>query len=392
MNKYSILKLILLFFLLILNPIITYADTEYNNLSNIVIEPLNNRSYTLNLFFDTDYKGSAFLNQTKQGSYTIFIPDTTLNNKLKNPIYKNKNDKKKIKVDIEEKPYIKNQKEEKYIKLTLNMNSDYSLKLVKKTIDEDDSYNSFFDNLNNNVNYSYILMALIIGIICLLAYKFITYFRNIFSNQSNIYVPENFTIKEKPSTSNIKNLLNKVKNFKIPKLNFNQFHTQPNNEETFPSFEIQNNKQEITPNIIQNQIISKPKKINSHPASSVQTNPIKTSKYDESTELDLPYAEKEEIQEEEKKQTTNTPNIISILKITPQKGFFISTTEEEITLFGYVNETTFPLKSFKDLSSINLQARLYDKYDDKEVYIVRLDAYKAMVEINNSEIRELAVL
>ena len=115
MNKYSILKLILLFFLLILNPIITYADTEYNNLSNIVIEPLNNRSYTLNLFFDTDYKGSAFLNQTKQGSYTIFIPDTTLNNKLKNPIYKNKNDKKKIKVDIEEKPYIKNQKEEKSI-------------------------------------------------------------------------------------------------------------------------------------------------------------------------------------------------------------------------------------------------------------------------------------
>ena len=50
------------------------------------------------------------------------------------------------------------------------------------------------------------------------------------------------------------------------------------------------------------------------------------------------------------------------------------------------------LKKFNDLSQITLQARYYDKSGSNDLYILRLDTYKAMVEISDAEIKELAVL
>ena len=65
---------------------------------------------------------------------------------------------------------------------------------------------------------------------------------------------------------------------------------------------------------------------------------------------------------------------------------------DTLALFGFVGENIYLLKKFSDLAQINLQARFYDKNGNNDVYIVRLDSYKAMVEISNDSMKELAVL
>ena len=95
-----------------------------------------------------------------------------------------------------------------------------------------------------------------------------------------------------------------------------------------------------------------------------------------------------------KKPKKNEPELISALNITPNKGFYLTTAEDDMfALFGFVGDNVFLLKKFVDLSQINLQARYYDRTKNgNEVYIVRLDSYKAMIEISNDGMRETAVL
>ena len=57
---------------------------------------------------------------------------------------------------------------------------------------------------------------------------------------------------------------------------------------------------------------------------------------------------------------------------------------------GFINENVFLFKKFSDLSQINLQARYYDRNGNNDIYIVRLDDYKAMIEISDTSMRELA--
>ena len=82
--------------------------------------------------------------------------------------------------------------------------------------------------------------------------------------------------------------------------------------------------------------------------------------------------------------------LLSVLNITPNKGFYLTNLDDTIALFGFVNNNVFLFDRFKDLSQINLQARFYDRSGNNEIYIVRLDSFKAMIEISDSGMKELA--
>ena len=128
------------------------------------------------------------------------------------------------------------------------------------------------------------------------------------------------------------------------------------------------------------------------------TNPISNTKNNSNSELSMPLVDdvlKQDNKEKENQKTNNSfpqskAELLSVLNITPNKGFYLTTVDDTLALFGFINDNVFLLEKFNDLSQINLQARFYDTSGSNEIYIVRLDKYKAMIEISDTSIKELA--
>ncbi len=371
-------KLFIFLFVFVLFSLQAFAVQKYNNLSKIMIDPIQNGKLTMNLFFDSSFEGNAFLNKNDKNSYSIYVPDTIADQNHVKLIYKNGKDKKLVKISLEEKPYVKEGKEESYLKISLNLKDDYSIKLIKKTTDEDTTLP------DKKFNFFSLIIILLFALIIFVGNKLFVILKKTKTYKSNIYMPDKNKIKqEKISTPN------KVEEKPADKPEMLKKEQVQAPVKEFSCFDIpkithkQKNKsfaRNLTKNTIR--LVKDDRK--------KATNPIKISRYDESKELDLPYAEKNEQQNTTKND--NICTILSILNITPHKGFYLSSENNNLILYGFINEDKFLLKTFSDLSNINLQARLYDKEDGKEVYILRLDTYKAMIEVSEAGIRELAIL
>ena len=365
------------------------VDKTVSGISKIVIDPLENNKYTLNLFFENSYKGKAFLQKIQNGYYYVYLPDTTLNKKKIKTIYKNKYDKKNITINADEKNFLNNKNTNtNYVRIIVNMNSDYSLRLLSKDIKD---YNFLSDISFSSINI-FSLIILVFGVIVFLLFKKLTNILKTANSLSYTAFPENFHVRKPSYNKNLKlvkkpkyrrsglisgiSLKNRLR--AADKKSFDCFNLSSQNLTEYNKYDFKSAIKETS-----NLLRTNPK------ANKIKhTNPISNA-YNEALELDLPSVEdkvKEEQQHEKKAE------LLSVLNITNDKGFYLTTVGEKIALFGFIGEKVFLLKEFNDLSQINLQARFYDKNGDSDVYIVRLDDYKSMVEISDNSIRELAVL
>lgn len=389
MKNFSFIKLFTFTLLFLFTAIVVQAkEVTYNNISRVIIDPIKNNTCTLNIYFDNTYKSKAFIQKISDDSYTVFIPDTRINNKKIKVIYKNNRNKKDIKLSFDQKPYLNKGMESNYIIMSINMNNGYSLKLLSKTSKD---YH-FMYSTNNLINtFSLFLLGLII-LMYLTIRKLSKLIKESKRNNNYTIFPNKFSVRKKSNTKFLKHNRN-------IKCKSNTFTTKPNfkieikaaDKNAFACFDIPSivkqinntNAYEYKSSIKQTSTILKSK----NNIKSLHSNPIN---YNESEELDLPSVD--ELRKEEQQEKEKNAELLSILSITPTKGFYLTTYENTIALFGYIGESVFLLQKFSDLSQINLQARFYDKNGDNDVYIVRLDSYKAMVEISNDSIKELVVL
>ncbi len=364
-----------------------FANTISDNiLSKIIIEKSDNNSYKLHLLFDKKFTGNAFIQKGRSGSYFVYIPETIIQeNKIK-VAYKNRKDKSNIKIDIEEKPFLKENLQSNYIRISLKLKNDYSIKLLASTINKE----------NNNfllTSYKKSSIVLILLIACLL-YLAIKLYKLTQTNLQNSYTTfhTNYTkTKQKLQENNFEKEIN-TRQTTLPKVNINKaLRTKESN--SFSCFDLplvdenKISKYEFNSMLKQTSNMLKEKA-----AKSKHSNPISKNYIEDSSELDIPVVEeinKTEVINEEK---TSTPELMSELHITPTKGFYLTTMDDSFALFGYVGEKIFLLQKFNDLTQINLQARFYDRNTNSDLYIVRLDSYKAMVEISDTGMKELAVL
>ena len=347
------------------------------SVKKIYVEPLNNDTYSVSLFFDKQYNDKAFLHKVDKGSYSVFLPNSYVNEKKLDIDYKNRLDKRNISFEIEQKPYVNKSNDSVYVKLNINMNKDYSLKLLSKNI-KDEKF-SFFSSLDINA-FSFILVLLGLSVFLLLR-KLYKFSKKSKLSKSFTSFPDSFYF---PSLS-----MNFSKTIHATKPTIKESLKASDNN-TFTCFDI--TPQEKT-NMNSYNYKSSIKETSSILKKTKQTNPLAKSQYDESKHLDLPYAQKEynheaSVQQEEEKKA----ELLSVLHLTPNTGFYLTNSDDKMGLFGFIGDDVFFLKSFSDLSQINLQARFYDKNGDNDVYIVRLDSYKAMVEISKDRMRELVVL
>lgn len=385
MKKNFYFKLFTIAALFIFSTIAALAQTaDLTFIKKISIEPLQNNTYTMNLYFDKTFTGKAFIHKVDTGFYSIFLPNTEVNLRKLTVNYKSKYDKNNINFEIEQKPFINKDDESSYVKINVNMKNDYSLKLMSKNIADDKFGLSSFSSVNT---YSFILI--ILGLVIFFMFRKLLNMAKAGKRQNSYTAfPDSFKVhnfKQNEKLTFEKNLQN-IRLKHIPNIGLS-YKNSTADAKSFSCFEINKNKDEKMNTY---EFKSAIKESSAILTKTKQTNPIKKQQSFENSELDLPLAEKP-LQEEEQ-NGNNKAELISVLNITPGKGFYLTNLEDTMALFGFIGENVFLLKKFNDLSQINLQARYYDKNGDNDVYIVRLDSYKAMVEISDKAMKELVVL
>ena len=389
MKKIINLKLFVsvVLFILFIFPANAFANT-LNNLSSVNIEKADKDTYKLNLIFKSKYQGNAFIQKRDKGNYYIFLPDTYFSHNKPKIKYKVRKDKSNIRVDAEKKPFITENKQSSYVRLAVNTNDDYSLKIVSESLDEKTT--GFIPFMKGLFKTAFICL-LIFGA-ALFSFNAMSKFNLNLNSVTLRKRVRNNTISADKNFDKLKSTDRKpkaaVKNSTSPNVNINK-SLKTFSEDSFTCFDLEEKPSETT-----NKDVNYKKNINrksvllSNPQVKSrlnQTNPIKKKPV-----IDMPAAE--DVIQTTNKEEKNAPELISVLNITPNIGFYLTNVGETLALFGFVKDNVFLLKKFADLSQINLQARFYDKHGENDLYIVKLDTYKAMIEISSTSMKELAVL
>ena len=184
-------------------------NPNQNVISRIVIEPLENNSYTLSLLFDDEYKGNAFMQKSNAGEYYIFLPNTIYNKSVKTT-YTIPSDRNKIKIYPEIKPYInKYNTNSKYVRLNVNMDNDYSIKLVSGLSKE---YHQPFI-ISRYINFSSIFWFLMLILAGYVMYRILKNYKE--SQNFNCYTsyPVDFKFNTEPKRTQTDSSSYKSSNF-----------------------------------------------------------------------------------------------------------------------------------------------------------------------------------
>ena len=383
-----------------------FAEIHYNNtLSKIVIDEAQNNNFNVNLIFEEQFNGNAFLQKRQNGSYYIYIPDAYEARNGVKVLYRDIKNKPNIKLNVEESVYKKVNDDSSYIKISVDILGNYTIQLFSKTV-EQLAENPVKYQFNKNLIIGYILLFL--AGLCLLkvilasrknqkinrgvsspVYSYIT--------KPSVQPEIETEVEDKKITLPDGLKIPLVKEISIPdthilpKVNIKK-SMKPSEGEAFSCFDLpfvgdkQNemSAEDIKNTMEQTSLIQKEKlaKI---------TNPIAKARK-EADELALPLAEEVLPESKTQENQKNEPELLSELRITPRKGLYLTTLDDTFALFGFVDSNVFLLKKFSDLSQINLQARFYDRQKNGDLYIVKLDSYKAMIEISDTGMKELAVL
>lgn len=373
MIKNSCLKVLSILFIMFVFSAKAYSFQ--NTLAEVKIDSTANNVININLLFKNDYKEKAFLQKQQDGSYYVFLPNTA---PLKNTTVKYDNiaDKSKIRLTIEGKTAIKDEKNYSYTKITTNINPNYAIKLISK-------------KQQNSSIINYIIGAFIL-LFAILFMRNSKSKQQVRSKSYTYYPQEVYENSFEITTTNIEQPINKEEektpSFKVTnKANFDCFNIPQENVAQNNTYEFKSMLKQ-TSNALNNNMATITHK-HSNPITKV------TKEKEDDTDLKIPsvsdFFSPAEI-ERRKKEIDRNINLISVLNITPNKGFYLTTIKDSMALFGFVNNNVFLFKKFNDLTQINLQARFYDKNGNNDIYIVRLDSFKAMIEISDTSMKELA--
>ena len=79
-------------------------------------------------------------------------------------------------------------------------------------------------------------------------------------------------------------------------------------------------------------------------------------------------------------------NIHNKIIIGQNKGLGFIEKNQKSTLVGFINEKIFELNDFSEYKTNEIRAKLLETVDEKDRYIVRMEKYKALVEVSDEKI------
>ncbi len=386
-------KLFILAFMPVMFSVPSFAEGEtINSLSQIVVDKPIDNDYMLSLYFKEHFQGNAFLQKRKNGSFFVYIPDTVMTSKNVKMIYKGNVRQSDVKISIEEQPFIKEEGQSRYIRLAVDTPVNSDIQLTAQVLDKSKSIigGSFMGI------YSIIIFVLL-AVVSILSFSIFNAVKSI-NRRSNSYTTFPAEFLNSPNEY-VRKTTDKLTYEKPAKIDVDAKIISPISTNVFSCFNLPLKKEELSAPISSAVDNVTTPSIEDRTIQSSVTNPIKkqNSVIEDESELDLPSTD--DITPEKNDEIVQTddetyrPELISELKIAANKGFYLTTVgDNSFALFGYIGEKIFFLQKFNDLTQVNLQTRFYDRKGEKDLYIVKLDSYKAMLSVSEDEIKELAVI
>lgn len=86
---------------------------------------------------------------------------------------------------------------------------------------------------------------------------------------------------------------------------------------------------------------------------------------------------------------TKNPMLLNTAPLTKNKGLCLVEYENKYSLIGYIDKKVFFLNQFDSLKSSEIRPRLAERNEGKDRYIVRLDSYKGLIEVSDTEMNLL---
>ncbi len=404
-----------------------------NSLDEISIKKTSGNSYSVNFLFSKEYTEPLSLQKKTKNTYSIILPETKLSSKTVKVL--NQESSEAIKLEIKELPYLDETINNGYVKVIatvkdnvkLNISTDVKQNTAKnqtkpspkaeapKTlpskpndtkqkpvapaieekptpqepkVDAVDSKNTTKEDLEImrginsvggleqepikepeakspiNKDYLDIMMKISLGLfIILLVLRFL--YKKYKLNQQEALAREELKINyrknlqeenEEPSEDNLSTI----------------YPSQAATSEFQQQVETLSKEQQKTPQQKQEQT----------PIKTVsQVKPAEEDEYiDENFDFEI-------VEDPNEIDDTYTPKLISKAQIDSKRGLYLIQYDGQVSLIGYVKDEIFVIKKFDKIFKPNLQIRMNERKENCINYLVRVDGYKALIQVTRDDMK-----
>ena len=84
---------------------------------------------------------------------------------------------------------------------------------------------------------------------------------------------------------------------------------------------------------------------------------------------------------------SNPPKVLTQLPFSDNKGLYLVDYKDKISLMGYVNDKVFKLNTYDRLDDTKLYARMSEKNENTETYIVKFDNNKMLIDVDENQMK-----
>lgn len=423
-NKFILIILLILMFSL---KGIALDSSYKNSLEEINIKKGAGGNYLINLLFDNTYTEPLSIQKKTSNSYSIILPETQISADNVKIIYKDGKDK--IKLDVKEYPYLDQTIDNGYVKVTATTLGKVSLKvasdvkllpkknkinaknieIIKKektpiqstaqmpvdttkteipplTIDTTEISNGSNEigekipNIKNNLSPDYLGILMKISLALFILLITLRQLYKAFKNKKKAVQPKPDYRKKIDGTWEEPENTRNTPTQKIT--------PQPNKQKSQFEAEVERlSQRESTQQAIYQETLTEDnyQEIEDEPFIYDQT--VTEDEYeDEDFDYDFDYEDEGEIEEIAE---TSGPKLISTAPIDKNKGFYLVDYDGQTALIGYIKDEIFVINKFDKIYNPNLQTRLNERKKNKSIYLVRIDHYKALIEVSEKAMNVL---
>lgn len=92
------------------------------------------------------------------------------------------------------------------------------------------------------------------------------------------------------------------------------------------------------------------------------------------------------------REESSEPSVLATKNVDENKGFYLVDYENETSLFGFINDNVYLINKFKDLKQSKIYVKKTESKEEKDIYLVQLEKWRALVGVGSDKIETMLEL